>query len=64
MEPKEKALDMINDIHLATDYALNDKEAIECALLTICQLVSVVSDSISRVEYWQKVGNELNNLNK
>lgn len=75
MTPKEKAIDLVEDMHDAPEMGYNEHK-IECALVAVDEILntlkifpekdttskSVVNFAVSRIMYWVQVKVELEKL--
>jgi len=68
MTPKEKALELINKMHIESDiiYVMSKAQAKKCALIAIDEILDAslyYFDELSPyVIYWQEVKKEIENL--
>jgi hypothetical protein len=68
MTPKEKAIDLVEDMHNAPEMGYNE-HAKQCALIAVDEMLNYFSKetfmmaypeiAISEVEYWQEVKTEI-----
>ena len=61
MTPKEKAIDLVEDMHDAPEMGYNE-HAKQCALIAVDEILSVVWYIPVDVEYWQEVKQEIEKL--
>ena len=61
MTPKEKAIDLVEDMHDAPEMGYNE-HAKQCALIAVDEILSVVWYVPVDVEYWQEVKQEIEKL--
>jgi hypothetical protein len=63
MTPKEKALDLVEDMFNCPETGYNEHK-IECALVAVDEILDTIKWCIgdSQVEYWQDVKKELEKL--
>ena len=70
MTPKEKAIDLVEDMHDAPEMGYNE-HAKECALIAVDEIIPIVEsyeDALSlsqqsgEVEYWNEVKEEIKKL--
>jgi hypothetical protein len=59
MTPKEKAIDLVEDMHDAPEMGYNE-HAKQCALIAVDELIKSVSDVNSW--YWEEVKEEIEKL--
>ena len=60
MTPKDKSIELVNKYLQIYDGRV--KQAKQCALIAVDEILYVVDCTSPRYEYWQEVKQEINNL--
>ena len=63
MTPKEKAIDLVEDMHDAPEMGYNE-HAKQCALIAVDEILKICVDSLglTELDYWQDVKEEIEKL--
>jgi hypothetical protein len=63
MKPKEKAIDLVEDMHDAPEMGYNE-HAKQCALIAVDEILKICVDSLglTELDYWQDVKEEIEKL--
>ena len=64
MTPKEKAIELVDKMHIKTDviFVMSKVQAKKCALIAVDEIINeFYTHPIAKI-YWQEVKNEINKL--
>jgi len=61
MTPKEKALELVDDMFNCPETGYNEHK-IECALIAVDEMIKELERCFIHNEYWQEVKQEIENL--
>ena len=61
MTPKEKAIELVEDMHDAPETGYNEHAKV-CALIAVDEVLSVIWVYLDDVDYWEEVKQEIEKL--
>lgn len=61
MTPKEKAIELVEDMHDAPETGYNEHAKV-CALIAVDEVLSVIWVYLDDVDYWDEVKKEIEKL--
>lgn len=68
MTPKEKALELVEKMHIETDiiYVMSKSQAKKCALIAVSEIIKALRKNLPEIGlgkgYWHSVKQEINKL--